>query len=231
MCANYTPSARDQLLEHFRIEPPPEDYAAEAFPGSSAPIIRLPDAASPPGEMEAVNACFGMLPYWADMKLARSTYNARSETVASKPSFRQAWRLGQFCVIPVASFYEPNYESGKAVRWKIALADGRPMGLAGIWESRAGGPGAAPLLSFSMLTINADGDPMMDRFYKPGDEKRSVVILTPDDYESWLHAPLEQAPGFLQRYPAELLSAAPAPLHRAAPRAVREDRPAEPSLF
>jgi len=231
MCANYTPSARDRLLEHFRIEPPPEDYAPEAFPGSLGPIIRRPDPKSPPGEMEAVNACFGMLPYWADPKLARSTYNARSETVATKPSFRHAWRHQQFCVIPVDSFYEPNYETGTAVRWKIAHADGQPLGLAGIWESRSGGADGRPLMSFSMLTVNADGDPLMDRFHKPGDEKRSVVILHPDDYESWLHAPLEQASRFLQRYPAHLLSAAPAPLHRAASRAVREDHPPEPSLF
>ena len=231
MCANYTPSARDRLLEHFRVQPPPEDFAAEAFPGSFAPVIRRPAADAPAGEREAVSACFGMLPHWADMKLARSTYNARSETVATKPSFRNAWRNLQFCVIPAASIYEPNYETGKAVRWMIAHADGRPLGLAGIWEARSGGPGDSPLFSFSMLTINADGHPLMQRFHKPDDEKRMVVVLEPDQYESWLHATLEEAPSFLQRYPSESLSAVPAPLQRKLPCAIEEDRPQEGSLF
>ncbi|MDB5772473.1 MAG: response-associated peptidase, partial [Burkholderia sp.] len=64
----------------------------------------------------------GMVPHWADIKLARQTYNARTETVASKPSFRNAYKRGQFCVLPVSSFYEPSYESGKAARWEIANA-------------------------------------------------------------------------------------------------------------
>jgi hypothetical protein len=71
---------------------------------------------------------FGMVPHWADLKLARQTYNARTETVAAKPSFRHAFKQGQFCVIPVASVYEPNYETGKAIRWEIADADGAPLG-------------------------------------------------------------------------------------------------------
>ncbi|WP_369812283.1 SOS response-associated peptidase family protein [Janthinobacterium sp. SUN206] len=44
------------------------------------------------------------------MKLARQTYNSRTETVASKPSFRSAWKCKQFCIIPAANFFEPNYE-------------------------------------------------------------------------------------------------------------------------
>ncbi len=227
MCANYIPTARDELLEYFHVAPPQDVTTAEAFPGSLAPIIRLPHAQAKPAEMEAVTACFGMVPHWADMKLARSTYNARTETVASKPSFRHAYRNRQFCVIPVAAIFEPNYESGKAVRWKIASADGRPLGLAGIWEYRAAGPDGAPLMSFSMLTINADGHPLMQRFHKPEDEKRMVVVLEPDDYASWLQAPLEQAGEFFQPYPASRLIATEAPLRRA----VHRTPPSTASLF
>ena len=203
------------LVAHFHVEPPPAEFKAEAYPAGLAPIIRLQHrdtpSDAPPGALECVPACFGMVPHWADMKLARSTYNARSETVAGKPSFRNAWRRRQFCVIPAAAFFEPSYETGRALRWRISLADERPMGLAGIWEWRPGGADAAPLISFSMLTINADGDPMMQRFHKPEDEKRSVVILEPEHYQRWLHASLEEAPGFLLRYPAERLVASPAP--------------------
>ena len=99
---------------------------------------------------------FGMVPHWAKPELARQTYNARAETVSTKPSFRNAYKKGQFAILPVASFYEPNYETGKAIRWEIAQRDRDPLGIAGIWEYRSDGPNGLPLLSFSMLTINAD---------------------------------------------------------------------------
>jgi endonuclease YncB( thermonuclease family) len=51
---------------------------------------------------------FGMVPYWADTKLARQTYNARTETVATKPSFRNAFKRAQFCIVPANSFFEPE---------------------------------------------------------------------------------------------------------------------------
>jgi putative SOS response-associated peptidase YedK len=69
-----------------------------------------------PGELEIAPAMFGMVPHWADHKLARQTYNAHTETVARKPSFRRARKRMQFCIIPAANFFEPNYETSKPVR-------------------------------------------------------------------------------------------------------------------
>ena len=119
-----------------------------------APILR--SSHEVPGKLEIAPAMFGMVPHWADHKLARQTYNACTETVASKPSFRDAWKRKQFCIIPAANFFEPNYETGKPVRWRIERADGGLVAIAGIWEYRP----ADQLLSFSMLTINADGHPL-----------------------------------------------------------------------
>ena len=66
------------------------------------------DAAVPP--REALIGSFGLIPHWSkDNKIARHTYNARSETVAEKPSFRDAWKRGQHCIIPVQSFFEPDW--------------------------------------------------------------------------------------------------------------------------
>lgn len=210
MCSNYTPSKREQLASHFGVEPPPgAAFADEVYPAGMAPVIRLAPGSA--AGMECVPACFGIVPHWADLKLARHTYNARTETVGAKPSFRHAYRQRQFCVIPAESFYEPNYESGKAVRWKIERADGQPLGIAGLWEYRSDGPDGHPLVSFSMLTINADGHPLMQRFHRPEDEKRMVVILKPDEYQSWLHARLEQVPSFFTPFPAARLAAEPAP--------------------
>ena len=138
-----------------------------------------------------VPAAFGLIPSWAkDMKIVRSTYNARAETVGEKPSFRSAWQHGQLCIIPAEVLYEPCYETGKAVRWAIRRADGKPMGIAGLWERKMGETDQ-PTWSMTMLTINADDQPLMRRFHKPGDEKRSVVILPDDAWGDWLRSKSE----------------------------------------
>lgn len=66
-----------------------------------------------------------------------------------------------------------------------------------------------------MLTINADNHALMKHFHKPGDEKRSVVVLDPEDHEPWLHARTEaEARSLLQLFDAEAMVAAPAPVTR-----------------
>lgn len=192
MCSNYRPP-KSEALAQYDIELPGFEYG-EAYPVSLAPFLASlkPDTWLP--------GTFGLLPHWAEPKLAKMTYNARSETVADKPSFRNAWRHRQLAVIPVQAFFEPCYESGKAVRWRIERVDGKPFGLAGIWESRTTKDGD-PAWSFSMLTINADEHPVMHRFHKPGDEKRSVVVLDDGTWQDWLKADQEnQMRGFLQQF-------------------------------
>jgi putative SOS response-associated peptidase YedK len=210
MCSSYTPPKPKRIEEYFGVHCVAPDLKPETYPGYLAPVIRLADDGS--DTVECVTACFGMVPHWADLKLARHTYNARSETVDNKPTFRHAFSKRQFCIIPAESFFEPNYESGKAVRWKIERADAQPMGLAGIWEWRPnGGPEDQPLISFSMLTINADAHPLMQRFHKPEDEKRMVVLLQPEQFQDWLHAMPADVPNYLQPCPADWLKAEPAP--------------------
>lgn len=210
MCSNYTPPAPGRLRQHFGVDYPEVSLKSETYPGYLAPIIRL--SHDQPDAEECVAACFGMVPHWADMKLARQTYNARTETVASKPSFRTAFKNRQFCIIPADSFYEPCYESGKAVRWNIAHTKDRPMGIAGIWERRPNGPNGGPLISFSMLTINADGHSLMQRFHKPEDEKRMLIILEPEQYKDWLHATAADTRNYFVPYPADQLVTVPAPM-------------------
>lgn len=216
MCANYLPSTRDKIARDFGIVAPEGLPISETWPGGMAPILRLAGygTLSRPGfssdSLELVSAMFGMVPYWAEEKLARHTYNSRSETSAIKPAFRDAWKRRQFCIIPAEAIFEPSYETGVAQRWEIRDRSDRSMGIAGIWEYKDNGPHGKPLLSFSMLTVNADGDPLMRRFHKPEDEKRSVVILQPHQYEAWLHSTVEQAPEFLDLFPSEALVSCPA---------------------
>lgn len=227
MCSNYTPTKRESLAQHFGVEPPADDWKEEAYPGYLAPIIRRANDGS--GDVESVAACFGLVPHWAEMKLSRHTYNARSETAASKPSFRHAWAKQQRCIVPAESIFEPNYETGRAVRWRIARDDGAPLALAGLWEWRPnGGPGDRPLVSFTMLTINADDHPLMRRFHRPEDEKRMVVVLGEDQYRTWLSGSAAITDCLLP-YPAGRLQAQPAP--RAAPaRAAKVRAKAPPAL-
>jgi putative SOS response-associated peptidase YedK len=102
-----------------------------------------------------------------------------------------------------------------------------PLAIAGIWDWKAAGPDGLPLLSFSMLTINADGHPLMHRFHKPGEEKRMVVLLEPQQYQGWLEGALVNGPDIYRPWPAERLAAVADPLP---PRARAKDTSAG-SLF
>lgn len=210
MCTNYRAGSRDFIRERFGLVAD-FDYVDETYPAYAAPIVLGAGAAK-----VCRPACFGLIPHWSrDTKIARSTYNARSETVAEKPSFRNAWRRRQFCLVPMRGFYEPNYESGRAVRWRIEPTDGAEFCVAGIWESwRA--PTAQEVLSFSMLTINADAHALMRRFHAPGDEKRSIVVVPPAQYEAWLGADGARARELLQPFNAADFVAVADPRPRAA---------------
>lgn len=219
MCSRFEPvTHRVTLKEHFGVE---VDFSADprdAWPGTPAPFIRNGDAGR-----EARLGAFGLIPRWAkDSKITRSTYNARSETVGTKPSFRDAWRKAQHCIIPATAFYEPDWRSGKAQPARISRADGRPLGIAGLWDCWQPA-GAAPVYSFTMLTINADQHELMRQFHKPADEKRMVVILPEARYGDWLAAGTEDSPDFMQAFAAE-------GLHYALPMQTTPPRSAPGSL-
>lgn len=163
------------MCVHFQAQ------GQDVFPGQSTLIWRKDGR---------VLARFGLIPSWAkDESLARHTLNARSESVAEKPSFRGPWRSGQRCVVPISTFFEPCWESGRAVRWGIgAVPPEEELLAAGLWERWQ--PPAHPdqaILSFTILTLNADHHPLMQRMHRPEDEKRMPVLLRPDQVEAWLH--------------------------------------------
>jgi putative SOS response-associated peptidase YedK len=156
--------------------------------------------------------------------------NARIEEVAGKRNYMKHWRAGQLCLVPCEHFYEPNWETGKHIRYKIGMADGSPFAVAGMWRSWEE-PDGTVTESFTQLTMNADDHPLMKRFHKPGDEKRSLIIVPESDWEDWLMCrDPERARTFEQPFPAELMAAEPAPLP---PRKRKEEKALEdtPSLF
>jgi putative SOS response-associated peptidase YedK len=182
MCTSYK-AGRDIDFRHlFDVDPPVGEWRDEIYKDYSAPIIMRAET----GRRTAQLATFGLVPRKHIPQGVKpfDTMNCRSETVATKRSFSGAWRAGQLCLIPCTAFYEPNYETGKAVRWRIGMADGKPFAIVGLWRQWNEPEGAA--LSFTMLTANADHHPLMRRFHKPGDEKRSLIILPSAQYEEWL---------------------------------------------
>jgi putative SOS response-associated peptidase YedK len=217
MCSNYEAVSRaDRLLSFFGVVRNLDEPTTTVFPTGLAPFIRLAEDGS--GNRRVDDGAFGLLPSFAkELAFGRRTYNARSETVATLPSFRDAWRRSQRCIIPAESIFEPSYETGKAVRWRIFRPGDVPMGIAGIYTKWRDTDSGQELFSFTMLTVNADGHPVMQRFHKPEDEKRIVVILDPSEYDEWLTCPLPQAPKFFRQWMGALESYA-APLPPRAPR-------------
>ena len=138
---------------------------------------------------------------------ARNTFNAPSETVHEKPSYRDAWRQARHCIIPAEAIYEPDWRSGRAVPTRISRAISHPTRIAGLWSTWRF-PDGETIYSYTMLTINADQHPFMRQFHKPDDEKRSVVILHEHDYDNWLQASAAESREFLTLYPADRLVAA-----------------------
>jgi putative SOS response-associated peptidase YedK len=218
MCTNYEPYLDANFIRRFGAELPAVIFKREAYPGYEAPVILniIRKGEDNAGEVECIAARFGLVPYWAKpedaekAKMPFGTHNARSETVGEKASFKHAWRNRQFCLIPAQSFYEPCWETGKAVRWKMSLTNGEPFALAGIWEKWQ--RDEKVIESFTMLTVNADDHEVMKHMHRPGDEKRMPVILIEDDYVRWLNATTEEAHQMCQTFSAERMVAIPAPL-------------------
>ena len=212
MCAHYDPQTDPaRLRTYFGVHDLPLGLKPSLWPGYHGPFLRKHELADVGDEAvsfrELLVGSFGLIPHWAkDATIARNTYNARSETVHEKPSYRDAWRLARHCIIPAEAFYEPDWRTGRAVPTRISRADGKPMGIAGLWSTWKN-PGGETTYSYTMLTINADQHPFMRQFHKPDDEKRSVVILHEQDYDAWLQASVADSRRFLYAYPADNLVA------------------------
>lgn len=209
MCTNFTPTKRAEWVKKALDVDLPTEYPDESYPGFAAPVV----VKSHQSDRVACGlARFGLIPAWAkDDKISRHTYNARSETVSEKPSYRNAWRLRQFGLVLCDNFYEPNYESGRAVRWKIERADHEPFAIACLWDRWTEPESGQLVVSFSMLTLNADEHPVMNRFHKPGDEKRTPVIIAPELHQRWLSATVEEAQELMRWEHMPALTACAAP--------------------
>ena len=207
----------------FNVAAPMPAVGPEVWPRQPGVFIRKAqaevatgDASTEPGKpaRELVAGQLGLVPPWvksaSDAKL-RSTklVNARSETVTTSNNFREAWLGGRRCIVPMMAFFEDDWRSGKAVPTRIARVDGKPMGVAGLWESWTGAAGET-LISYTLLTVNANSHALMHRYQQPGNEKRMLAILNEGAWDAWLTvAHPEKAREFMRAYPANWLTANP----------------------
>ena len=139
---------------------------------------------------------WGLIPSWADDPgIGARMINARSETVAEKPSFRRAFKERR-CLIPADGFYEWQRTSGGKQPYYLRTKSGRPFAFAGLWESWDGD--GSEIHSCTILTTDAND--LVGEVHH-----RMPVILPPGDYELWLDPDVRE-PGellpLLAPYPA-----------------------------
>jgi putative SOS response-associated peptidase YedK len=198
----------------FGVAAPAPPVAPDLWPRKPGVFIRRSPEQMEHPSRELVAGQFGLVPRWvksaSDAKLrSPKLVNARSETVTTSNNLREAWLAGQRCIVPMTAFFDDDFRSGKAVHTRIARVDGKPMGVAGLWE-RWTGKDAEVLVSFCLLTVNANSHALMHRYQQPGAEKRMPAILNEGGYDAWLNAGHpEKAREFLRAYPANWLTANP----------------------
>jgi len=171
---------------------------------------------------------------WPDIEsYPYATNNARWEDkVRVSRTFKPAWVAGQRCVIPVRGFYEPCYETGSHVSWRFESNDGRPLGLAGLWNAWIDKTTGQVIDTYTMITINADDHPIMKRMHKPDPndpEKRMVAVLEPRDQQAWLFGSPAEAEQVIRQWPTEQIKATPIPAKQKVSSAAKAD--AQGDLF
>jgi putative SOS response-associated peptidase YedK len=158
MCGRYTLSVPlSNLIDTFEVPPPEFEYQPRfnIAPTQVVPVIAADERGRRMGLLR-----WGLIPSWAkDPGIGSRMINARSETVAEKPSFRSAFRKRR-CLIPADGFFEWKKDGGEEGRgasktpfW-IHLSTREPFAFAGLWE-RWSPPDGEDLFTFTILTTEA----------------------------------------------------------------------------
>lgn len=191
----------------------PAEVVAEVF-GLAEPVVLAPRFNVAPTQEVAVvrrqeGGCslalvrWGLIPGWArDARLGAHLINARAETVAVKPAFRNAFKARR-CLVLADGFYEwARRGSGKQPYW-IGFEDGRPFAFAGLWERWQGSEGVVESCAIITTSANEVVAPLHDRM---------PVILPPRSLAPWLDPTSQDAATLqplLHPYPSEGMVAWP----------------------
>ena len=151
------------------------------------------------------SARWGLIPFWSkDPSIGSRMINARGETVAEKPAFRNLLKKRR-CLVLADSFYEwRKNDDGSKTPMRLMLQSGQPFAFAGLWDSWNTPEGAA-LRTCTIITTSPNN-------LAAQVHDRMPVILSPTDEKSWLTSGPEELPflqSLLKAYPAELMKAYP----------------------
>lgn len=141
-------------------------------PGTRIPAVRHRDDAR---ELTALH--WGLVPSWA-RDATTPVVNARAESLAGKPSFRDALRSRR-CLIPASGFYEWAVHGRTRSPWFFRLRDGRPFALAGLWESWRSHDGSV-LESCAVVTTAPNA------LMAPVHHRMPVMLDGPAAWDAWL---------------------------------------------
>lgn len=202
MCGRFSLNAAEaELRRLFGYDGPPLNLAPRynIAPTQSAPVVAI----GREGGRAMVMMRWGLVPSWAkDMTIGAKLINARSDSVAAKPSFRAAFAKRR-CLVPADGFYEWRaVPGGRKQPYRIRRPDGGPFAFAGLWEQWQGPEGR--LLSFTIVTTDANAR------LRPI-HGRMPVVLAPEDFTGWLDAatPAKAALAMLRPCPDDWLVAEP----------------------
>lgn len=169
-------------------------------PQSFQPVVRLDGET---GQRELTVMRWGLVPFWSkDAKAAFNTINAKAETIAKSPAFREAWKRRR-CLVPADWFYEWKKLDEKTKQpYAIGMKDGAMFAFAGLCETWKEKETGRELHTYTIITT--DPNELMETIHN-----RMPVILHRDDYARWL-APADPAhlpEDLLRPFPAEEMKA------------------------
>ena len=187
----------DVLLEWFEVE---KDECALAPSYNIAPSQEIA-AIIDDGARKLVCLRWGLIPFWAkDPAIGNRMINARSETVADKPSFRTALRK-QRCLIPADGYYEWRKDSAVKIPVYFTLKSGEPFAMAGLYEQWLS-PEGEEIRTCTIITTEANE--MAEQVHH-----RMPVIVPRQQQALWLDPGVQESDklkAILQPYPAEAMT-------------------------
>lgn len=167
----------EELIDHFPIDVSKVDVSENFNVAPSQEVLAI---ARYEEKNHLVKFNWGLVPFWAkDKTIGNRMVNARSETAATKPSFRSAFKKRR-CLILADGFYEWKGDKGNKQPMFLTLPDGNPFAFAGLWEIWDNkGKDPIPYRSCTILTTEASES------VRPI-HHRMPVILKPGAYDPWL---------------------------------------------
>lgn len=199
MCGRYALNAPPaELINQFGLDRCAEFSARyNISPGTDIPVIRH----SPDGRRVLHLLRWGLVPHWAkDPSVGAKLNNARAESVAAKPSFRDAYRRRR-CLIPADGFYEWKRSGRVKQPFFISPKSGEPLAMAGLWESWRAADGS---ILRSCAVITTTGNALMLPIHD-----RMPVLVAPKFWQAWLAGPAEEITDLLRPAPPDPLQAWP----------------------